>query len=245
MTCDSCRLCLETSVADVLNHHTVTPTTAWHTARMAEKDAPEDAPKDLDGPSLELPSFGFRRKKKPAPGPRPESAPEPTAVEAETPAPLVVEAPTADDTEAPAEPARRGRRRPVLPRLGAVPAALVTGLVAGLLTVGLVWGSQGACEIVRGTSSCGNAGFLLLLAVFVAVGWSGGALLRAFGVSEGGSTSFLAMGLVAVVLLLVLGEFLFAWWMVVAVPVVAMVAYVVAHRVSTAMVEPGGREMHR
>jgi hypothetical protein len=213
---------------------------------MAERDAPEGTPKDPDGPSLELPSFGFRRKKKPAPPARPSMAPEPAAVEAETRVPLVVEEPpAADDTVASAEPARRGRRRPVLPRLGAVPAALATGLVAGLLTVGLVWGSQGACELVRGTSSCGNAGFLLLLAVFVAVGWTGGALLRAFGVGEGGSTSFLAMGLVAVVLLLVLGEFLFAWWMVIAVPAVATVAYVVSHRVSTAMVEPGGREMHR
>ena len=240
---------------------------------MAEKDAPEGARQESEGPSLELPSFGFRRTKRrkdappaePAPtAPEPvadqpaEVAPPPPAVtapapappseapaaaEAETRAPLVADQAPAD-TVAPPGPARRARRRP-LPRLGAVPAALVTGLVAGLLTVGLVWGSQGACELVRGTSSCGNAGFLLLLAVFVFCGWVGGALLRAFGVSEGGSTSFLAMGLVAVVLLLVLGDHLFAWWMVVAVPVVAMLAYVVSHRVSTAMVEPGGPEMHR
>ena len=230
---------------------------------MAEKDAPEGARQESEGPSLELPSFGFRRTKRRKDAPPAEPAPtapepvderpaEPVAdqpAEVAPPPPAVTRAPlVADqapaDTVAPPGPARRARRRP-LPRLGAVPAALVAGLVAGLLTVGLVWGSQGACELVRGTSSCGNAGFLLLLAVFVFCGWVGGALLRAFGVSEGGSTSFLAMGLVAVVLLLVLGDHLFAWWMVVAVPVVAMLAYVVSHRVSTAMVEPGGPEMHR
>jgi hypothetical protein len=126
-----------------------------------------------------------------------------------------------------------------------VPAALATGLVVGLLTVGLVWASQGVCELVRGTSSCGDAGFLLLLAVLVVAGWLGGVLLRAFGLPEGGSTSFLAMGLVAVVLLLFPAGQLFAWWMVIAVPVVAMGGYVLAQRVTSAMVAPGGREMHR
>jgi len=143
------------------------------------------------------------------------------------------------------EPARRGRPGPVLPRLGPVPAALVTGLLVGMITVGLVWASQRLCEVLRGTSSCGNAGFLLLLAVLVVAGLLGGALLRAFAVEDGGSTSFLAMGLVAVVLMLVLSDQLFAWWMVLVVPAVAMLAYVVAQRVTTAMVEPGGPEMHR
>ena len=53
------------------------------------------------------------------------------------------------------------------------------------------------------------------------------------------------MGLVAVVLMLVLADQLFAWWMVLVVPAVAMVAYVVSQRVTTAMVEPGGPEVHR
>jgi hypothetical protein len=274
---------------------------AWDTARMAEMDAPEDAAEDApqqpEGPSLELPSFGFRRKKKqrgapapppppvdvepdpepepeperthasappPAPPPPPEPAPEPVPEPAPSPATevrpaperkpapvgggrrlFVEEAPSAAPEQEDAEPGRRARRRPMLPQLGAVPATLLTGLLVGLLTVGLVFASQGACELLRGTSSCGDAGFLLLLAVLVLAGWLGGTLLRALGVSEGGSTSFLAMGLVAVVLMLFLADELFRWWMVVVVPLVAMIAYVLAHRVSTAMVEPGGREMHR
>jgi hypothetical protein len=146
--------------------------------------------------------------------------------------------------EEPATEGEPGRERG-LSQFGAVPAALVTGLLVGLITVGLVWASLRLCELVRGTSSCGNPGFLLLVAVLVAAGLVGGSLLRVFGVAEGGSTSFLAMGLVAVALMLVLGDHLFAWWMILAVPVVAMVAYLLAQRLTTATVEPSGSEMHR
>ena len=249
---------------------------------MAQKDAPEDAPQEPDGPSLELPSLGFRRKKRsrrarpepaedlaaPEPAtparaeasPSPEPAPAPAAEG--TPAPIgepvggrtplfVEEAPPARPERADAEPdeepepGRRARRRPTLPQLGAVPATLVTGLLVGVITVGLVWASQRLCEVLRGTSSCGDAGFLLLLAVLVVAGLLGGSLLKAFGVADGGGTSFLAMGLVAVVLMLVLADQLFAWWMVLAVPGVAMVSYLLAHRLTTAMVDPGGPELHR
>jgi hypothetical protein len=209
---------------------------------MAEKDDP-------DGPSLELPSLGFRRKRRAkrdrpaAPEPAAPAAPpvpEPTMTRTE-PVPAV----QPDHEDEQREPVRRGRPRPTLPQLGPVTAALLTGLLVGVVTVGLVWASQGLCEVVRGTSTCGDAGFLLLLAVLVAAGLVGGSLLTAFGVSDGGSTSFLAMGLVAVVLMLVLSDQLFAWWMVIVVPAVAAVAYVLAHRVTTAMVEPGGPELHR
>jgi len=207
---------------------------------MAAKDDP-------DGPSLELPSLGLgrkRRKKEQRPGPAPQPAREPQPV-ATAGAPLFTDEAPADEPAADREPARRDRPRPALPRLGPVPAALVTGLLVGVITVGLVWASQRLCEVLRGTSSCGNAGFLLLLAVLVLAGLLGGTLLRAFGVEEGGSTSFLAMGLVAVVLMLVLADQLFAWWMVLVVPAVAMLAFVVSQRVTTAMVDPGGPEMHR
>ena len=240
--------------------------------RMPAKDAPEDAPQEPEGPSLELPSLGFGRKRRTrreqpapepvetstdapepvepsasAPEPAPEAAPEPvpSSASAPEPGPTLGAALFTDERVAEQRPARRGRPRPALPRLGPVPAALVTGLLVGVITVGLVWVSQRLCELLRGTPSCGNAGFLLLLAVLVLAGLLGGSLLKAFGVDDGGSTSFLAMGLVAVVLMLVLADQLFAWWMVLVVPAVAMLAYVVSQRVTTAMVEPGGPEMHR
>ncbi len=269
---------------------------------MPEKDAPQEPA----GPSLELPSLGFGRKRRakkeqpapepvepptstsapepaeprvpaPEPGPVPETAPEPVEPQESAPEPVpqpdpepasargaalftderateplpstaAAEAPAeeaAKEASADREPARRGWSRPALPQLGPVPATLLTGLLVGVITVGLVWASQRLCEVLRGTSSCGNAGFLLLLAVLVLAGLLGASLLKAFGVEDGGSTSFLAMGLVAVVLMLVLADQLFAWWMVLAVPAVAMVAYVVSQQVTTAMVEPGGPEVRR
>ncbi|QBR92650.1 hypothetical protein [Nocardioides euryhalodurans] len=208
------------------------------------------AEKDPDGPSLELPSLGFRRKRK---ANRDEPSTEPPADPVE-PAPRVTDevpaAPEAPAVEAeqPAAspPPERRRRQPVsLPTIGALPAALVAGLVSGLLLVGLVWASLRLCEVVRGTSSCGNPGFLLLLAVTVLVGWVGAVVLRALGVPGAGSTSALGTGLIAVVSLLFLGDALFAWWMVIAVPLVGAASYAVAVWVSTALVEPVEDRMHR
>ena len=216
------------------------------------------AEKDPDGPSLELPSLGFRRKRK-APRDEPPAGPSSEPVEPaprtteEIPAatePAAVapepEPPTVEDEPPAAPPPERRRRQPVsLPTIGALPAALVAGLISGLLLVGLVWASLRLCEVVRGTSSCGNPGFLLLLAVTVLAGWVGAVVLRALGVPGAGSTSALGTGLVAVVTLLFLGDALFAWWMVVAVPVVAAASYAVAVWVSTAVVEPVDDQVHR
>ena len=59
------------------------------------------------------------------------------------------------------------------------------------------------CEAVRGTSSCGGGpGFTLLVATFAVCVLLGSALLRTFLIPDPGSSSFLAVGLVAVVALL-------------------------------------------
>ncbi len=144
------------------------------------------------------------------------------------------------------EPVDRKRRREfALPAIGGLPAAILTGAVVGVLTVGLTWASLRLCEVVQGTSSCGNPGFFLLLAIMIAMVLAGGALLRAFGVPDPGSTSFLGMGLVAVIVLLFLVELLFAWWMILVIPAAAMAAYALAHWVTTAFVEPVENNMHR
>ena len=78
-------------------------------------------------------------------------------------------------------------------------AAIVTGLLVGVLTVGLTGASQRLCEVLQGTSSCGNPGFILLVAIMIAMVFLGSALLRAFRVPDPGSTSFLAVGLTALV----------------------------------------------
>lgn len=235
---------------------------------MAEKEPGEDRP------SLEMPSFGFGRKRKraaPSPEPTEETRevpvalepepvrpePEPTQVLAtvppapaapplfadETPAaPATGDDPAAEDDDPPAEAPRRTLPLPVL---GGTAASVVSGLVAGVLVVGLTWASLGLCDVVRGTSSCGNPGIVLLLAILAVAVVAGGALLRALHVPDGTSISVLGMGLVSVVTLLFLVDLLFHWWMILVIPVVAMAAYALAHWVTTAFVEPVETNLHR
>lgn len=191
-----------------------------------------DKDRDEVEPSLELPSFGFRRKKR-RQDPEPVAEPEPVARE---------QRPEPDDTavieqHAPPAPRRikeRRERRPVrLPALPGLTAALVAGLLVGLLAVAATYGSLRLCELVEGTTSCGGPGLFLLVAILIALVYLGGWLLRAFGVDDPGSTSFLAVGLTATVAMLFLVDVLFAWWMVIAVPVVSMAAYAVSWWVTT------------
>jgi hypothetical protein len=213
---------------------------------MAEKDPGND------GPSLELPSFGFRRKRKPAADPaepqfvEPESEPEasePAALEPEPTRNEPVEPP--DAPEEPAPGVRKASRVGSLPAIGGQAAAIVTGLVVGALLVGLVWGSLRLCEVVRGTSSCGQPGFLVLLAILVLLVLVGRSLLKGFGVDDAGSTSFLGVGVVAVVVLLFLSGQLFEWWTALVVPAAAAVSFALAHWVSTAFVETPEGHLHR
>jgi len=269
-----------------------------------------------DGPSLELPSLGFGRRKRrkqaedtapdqpeavpsepveagttqplaaqrePAVEPAPEPAsPAPVTREdvptAATPPPVLPDAePVAEETrplfvdqapasplappprvpanapepeteaEEPPAPRRRKRREPreprerrqlALPAVGGMTAAVVTGVLVGVITVGLTWASLNLCEVVKGTSSCGGPGFLLLVAIMVAMVLLGAVLLRAFGVPDPGSTSFLAVGLLAVVALLFLVDVLFNWWMIIVVPACAVATFALSHWVTTAFIEP-------
>lgn len=256
---------------------------------MADKETGDD------GPSLELPSFGFGRRNKrrkgapaedpepgpdatvtpepvpqpvveadaePVPDPEPESQPEsapvpPSGPEAEPepepeprpePATTTVAEPfgtppALEGEEATDEPKRR---RPRLPAVGGMTAAMVTGLLIGVLTVGATWSALRLCELVQGTSSCGDPGFFLLLAIMIVMVLLGRRLLAAMGVEEAGSTSLLGVGLLAVISLLFLVELLFNWWMVLVVPVVGVVAFALSHWVTTTFVgaDPGD-DMHR
>jgi hypothetical protein len=133
-----------------------------------------------------------------------------------------------------------------LPQISGLPAAVVTGVLIGALLVGATWSSLRLCELVRGTSSCGDPGIFLLLAVLVVMVVLGRWLLTAFGVGEAGSTSFLGVGLIAVIALLFLVELLFEWWMVIAIPVVGAVAFGLSHWVTTNFVDADpGDDMHR
>ena len=187
----------------------------------------------------------------PAPQPSPEPLPAPIPTPEPQPGPMAAATATQvreDDTRTgstePTTPdrPRRRRRQPTvgrLPAVGAMAAAVLTGALVGLATVLLTSGSLRGCEVVGGTATCGGGpGFLLLLVIFVVAVLLGAALLRAFGVNDPGSTSFLGVGLLAVVALLVLIDVLMSWWMVLVIPVVGAAAFALAHWVTTAIVEP-------
>ena len=190
-----------------------------------------------DGPSLELPSFGLGRKRKPAPA-EPD-APEPTPVE-----PLRA-APPAEAAEGTASPVEPVETTPATPVLSGPVATALTGLVVGLLMVGLSWGSLRLCEVARGTSSCGQPGFVVVLAILVLLVVVGRLLLRSLGVPDAGSISFLGVGVVAVVTLLFLVGALFEWWIVLVLPAVSVASFALAHWVSTAFVETPEGHLHR
>lgn len=211
-------------------------------------------------PSLEPPSL-FRRRRKPKPAepdttaapeaptevlePVVEPAPEPVAEPVAEPEPVAVEpAPVVPPKEpkAPRPPraprAPRTPRTPTAPVLTGLAAAVVTGLLVGVLVVLLTAGGQQACEAAQGTSSCGGAGYPLVLAILIVAIVAGGALLRWSQVPDPTSTSFLAVGLLAVIALLFLVEQLDSWWMLLVIPAVSTATYAASHWVTTAVIEP-------
>ena len=174
----------------------------------SEKDEPS-----LELPSLTLPSLGRRRKRD---GDSDTPVPEPTP---EPPAHRIDDDRTTGGFSLPAVPGRV--------------AAVVTGLVVGLFGVAGTALALAGCEAMTGTGSCGGPGFFLLVAILAVMVLLGTGLLRAWKVADAGSTSFLAVGVVTVVVLLVLLDLVFSAWMFLVVPLLAAAAYALAHWVTT------------
>jgi hypothetical protein len=175
-------------------------------------------------------------------------APPPVAPELEPPAAPAAEATrssgeqttvleVAEVEEAPPEP-QAPRARPALRLPGGWPAVVVTGLVVGLVVVGLTWGSLRTCEAVQGTSSCGTAGYPMLALVLVLAVLVGSLLLRLSQVPDPVSTSLLGVGTAAVIALLVLIDHLDQPAMVVVIPAICAATFAGAHWLSTAVIEP-------
>lgn len=184
------------------------------------------APDPDERSSLEMPSFSLRRRKKDAPEPVAEAEVEAPAAEVAA-EPAVPETSTVVQREPEPEPvavAPRARRE--LPAVSGLVAAVVTGLVVGLLAVALAWLAGVGCDAARGTTSCGGAiGFPVLVAVVAILAWAGTLLLRTLRVADAGSTSLLAVGVLAVLVMVFLLGSLDAWWAVIAVPVLAAASY--------------------
>lgn len=171
--------------------------------------------------------------------PTPEPA-RPVAEDLDSPAPA----------PAPRRAARKDRSSPPARSLAKAkrPAGPVAAALAGAL-VGLAGGAGtyaalAGCEAVRGVSTCGGApGFFVLLAIVVLMVLLGTALLKALAVKDPGSTSFLAVGIVAVMSMLFLLEVMDSPWMFVVVPALSAGAYLLAHWVTSRYAdEPTGRQ---
>jgi hypothetical protein len=168
--------------------------------------------------------------------------------EAEVGAPLFAdEVPPASAPEEPKPPRVRKERRPMtLPRINPRIAALVTGLVVGFVGVVLSFGASQGCESVRGVGSCGGIGLFALLAVLVVEVLIGAALLKAFGVVDPTSTSFLGVGLVAVMALLFFLSSLDSPWMLLVLPTLTALTFLLSWWVTETFVEQGaGDDLHR
>lgn len=201
----------------------------------------------LELPSLSLPGLGRRKKKRQGKEPETSTADAPIessdqatteAREAESP-PVVAEHPHEQPTaEVPVPAARRRAKRersgPSMPSVPGRIAAGLTGLLVGAAGGAATYGAMAGCEAVRGVSTCGGApGFFILVAILVLMVLLGAAILRMFGVSASGSTSFLAVGIVAVVVMLTLLDVIFSPWMFVVVPLLSAGSYLLAHWVTT------------
>lgn len=138
--------------------------------------------------------------------------------------------------------APRDKPRVRLPEVGGMTASVLTGVLVGLLACGATYLAMQGCEAINGTSSCGGGpGFFLLVVIVVGLVLAGGLVMRALRVTDPASTSFLAVGLLAVIVLLFFMEVIFEWWMVIAIPVTSAVTFAAAHWVTTTFIEPGDR----
>ena len=164
------------------------------------------------------------------------SAPEPAATNG-----AYAEEPVGESEAEPAsEPGQRkaSRPRPSLPSLPAPLAALLGGLVVGVFGAGLTGVSLTGCDALRGTESCGGAGVLVIFVILVLIVLLGGLVLAMLHLNDAKATSFLAVGVLFVVVLLTPQDALFSVWMFLVVPLVSAAAFVLAHWVTATFVEP-------
>ena len=186
---------------------------------------------EQEEPTLELPSLFGRGRKRRA---------EPVDPPVEQPVEQSVEQPVepkrrADKGARVAKPARVARTRP---SVSAEVATVLTGLVVGLLGTALTYVSLRGCEMLKGTESCGGQGLGVLVAIVIVMVIGGAVMLKLLGVSDPRGTSFLAVGLMSVIVLVTLMENLFSVWMFLAIPLICAVSYAVAHWVTTRCGEP-------
>ena len=108
----------------------------------------------------------------------------------------------------------------------------VVGLLAGFVTVALVWLSERGCDRVRDSPNCGAAGFpLLVLIVVVTVVLAAIALTR-LAMPHPKLVAFLGVGFMLLIVLAFLSSDLFTTWTLVVVPVLTAITFLIAHLIA-------------
>ena len=145
---------------------------------------------------------------------------------------------TRESTKAPATgtEARQPDADALVARLPAIPpllAAVLTGALAGLITVLLALGAREGCQAVRGTESCGGgAGLLAVVAILVVEVLLAANLLKAWRISDPYSTSFLGVGLVTTIAMLFFLGNIDSPWMLLVIPVLTAIMFALSWRVT-------------
>ena len=124
-------------------------------------------------------------------------------------------------------------------------AAVVTGLVTGLVGVVLAWAAAQGCEAVRGVGTCGRFGIVALIAIVAIEVIVGSALFRMWRIGDPTSTSFLGVGLVAVIAMLFFLSSIDSPWMVLVIPLLSAATFWLSWWVTATFVEPETDELHR
>lgn len=209
---------------------------------------------------LAAPSFGFKKKRggtkpanaKPEKTQPPKNQPPKTQVETasaektqvleKTAPPVVAPEPPAKKQKPAKEPrAPKGPKQPKDPsqrriNLGTpsgLSAAVMIGAIVGAFMALAVWFSGTVSQWTRGTSSLGDKGAIILIAVFALAIIVGGYLLRLAGARSPFTISFLGSALVAVLSMLFLTDVFVHVWGVIIVVILSAAAYALAYWVTT------------
>ena len=125
-----------------------------------------------------------------------------------------------------------------LPTVKPLYAALISGVLSGLAAVLLALGASRGCEAVRDTSSCGGAGGLLALIAILALEVAIGAtLLKAWQIADPASTSFLGVGIVATIAMLVFLDQLDSPWMLLVIPLMTAATFALSWWVTVSFID--------
>lgn len=139
----------------------------------------------------------------------------------------------AKEPRAPKQPKDPSQRRINLGTPSGLSAAVMIGAIVGAFMALAVWFSGTVSQWTRGTSSLGDKGAIILIAVFALAIIVGGYLLRLAGARSPFTISFLGSALVAVLSMLFLTDLFVHAWGVIIVVILAAAAYALAYWVTT------------